>query len=685
MKKKKEVTKKQSNKDTKVRFDLEKFKNNKLIDVLLVVLAIGLLLFIHHYALEEKDYENYVYYINEEGLPHMFDMDSYYYARKTREFVNGTETKLITTRSQDDLQTNLSDRDDSRYTLLLSKIVSIIYKIVNVFKHVSLYKVIIYSSGILSTLVAIPTYIFIRRRTNRVGGFFSAVLAGTAVAYFSHWAYGCFDTDVLLYTIPVIYICSFMETLIEKENKKRIMWMIISSIAFILLMCTWDVFGVYYFLTVGSTILLFIISLFKEKFKFKNIIKLPEVKYSFLCVIIYTMLSLIVTKGIDISILRDILSVVKPKGFSNMNYPNPGKYTSELMKIDFISFKVGSNPFEASSGYLVNRLGGLFIVIVFFAGLLTLGYKTYKYFKTKDENLRSEYVIAIILIIWAIGGLLSTRMGIRFVKMAVIPVNFIAAYAIGSFYNLINVKHLGLSALFLSLALLITPCLGAQDIANTMPHSANDALEETANYIKQNTKEDAVIVSWWDYGYFFEYQSERRALADGGTYNGRFIYYLAKSLTTDKELVSTNIMKMLAESGTTVSYVAEEYFKTPTKVNEVLDKVFNTKTKEEANKLLMNEYNLTEEQANNITKYTHPEIDYEIILVITNSMLKMKTAINYYGNYNFETGEASVPQLGVNAEYLVLYDKDEDTKYFEHMLRNTDVTDRLSTNVFRIK
>jgi dolichyl-diphosphooligosaccharide--protein glycosyltransferase len=144
MKKKKEVTKKQSNKDTKVKFDLEKFKNNKLIDVLLVVLAIGLLLFIHHYALEEKDYENYVYFINEEGLPHLFDMDSYYYARKTREFVNGTETKLITTRSQDDLQTNLSDRDDSRYTLLLSKIVSIIYKIVNVFKHVSLYKVIIY-------------------------------------------------------------------------------------------------------------------------------------------------------------------------------------------------------------------------------------------------------------------------------------------------------------------------------------------------------------------------------------------------------------------------------------------------------------------------------------------------------------------------------------------------------------
>jgi hypothetical protein len=79
--------------------------------------------------------------------------------------------------------------------------------------------------------------------------------------------------------------------------------------------------------------------------------------------------------------------------------------------------------------------------------------------------------------------------------MAVIPVNFIAAYAIGYFYNVVKVKRLGFSFIFLSLALLITPCLGAQDIANTMPHSANDALVETANYIKQNTKENAELYS----------------------------------------------------------------------------------------------------------------------------------------------------------------------------------------------
>ena len=163
------------------------------------------MLFIHHFSLQNNNIDDsYVYYTNEEGLPHLFDMDSYYYSRKTREFTTGETKGLISMRSKDKYQTAISDTEDSKYTLFLSKIVSIIYKIVNLFKDVSLYKVIIYSSPFLSVLVAIPSYIFIRRRTNRVGAFFAAVLSGVTIAYFSHWTYGCFDTDILLYTIPLL-------------------------------------------------------------------------------------------------------------------------------------------------------------------------------------------------------------------------------------------------------------------------------------------------------------------------------------------------------------------------------------------------------------------------------------------------------------------------------------------------
>ena len=54
MKKKKETVKKQNNK-----FDFNKLKNSKLIDVLLVVIAISLLLFIHNYSVSTPPCSNH--------------------------------------------------------------------------------------------------------------------------------------------------------------------------------------------------------------------------------------------------------------------------------------------------------------------------------------------------------------------------------------------------------------------------------------------------------------------------------------------------------------------------------------------------------------------------------------------------------------------------------------------------
>ncbi len=660
-----------------------KFWKTRWGDVILVVIAIGILLFTHSFALNYNPNGAPQYY-TDEGMPHLFDMDSYYYARKTREFVTGENKDVITHRSEDKLQTNISDRDDSKYTLLLSKIVAIIYKIVHVFnKNVSIYKVMIYAGGILSTLVAIPAYIFVRRRTNRVGAIFGAILAGLSFSYFSHWTYGCFDTDILLYSIPLTFVCAFIESLIEKDKKKRIIWIVVSSIAFILLMLTWDVFGVYYFLVVGSAIAILLASLIKVKFKFKEYIKLPEILTAVICVAIFTLLSLIINKGVDTSILKNVASVIKPSEYSNMSYPNPGQYTSELSKIPLINFSDNNTPLEASNASLINRLDGLFVVVLFLVGVVILFVKIIEYYRKDKEENRTEFIWGIILIIWAIGGLVSVKMGLRFVKIAAIPVNLVAAYTIGK----INKKgsKLGPSLIVLSFAFLVTPFIGAQAIASSMSHSANDALVTAAEVVKANTKEDAVVASWWDYGYFFEYASERRAIADGGTYNGRFSYFLANALATQSELTSVNIFKMLATSGVTASYVAEEYFGTPAESVKVLREVFNTETKEKANKLLIDKYNLTEEQANRLTSYTHPEVDYEIVLVITSNMLKMKSAINYFAHYDFEKGGILQSELSADSMYLVLYETDKDTKYYKHLYRYDKTTGSLATNIFVIK
>ena len=54
---------------------------------------------------------------------------------------------------------------------------------------------------------------------------------------------------------------------------------------------------------------------------------------------------------------------------------------------------------------------------------------------------------------------------------------------------------------------------------------------DALNWIKNNTPKDAVIVSWWDYGYWISVIGERASVADGATLNATQIELLAKALT----------------------------------------------------------------------------------------------------------------------------------------------------------
>ena len=59
----------------------------------------------------------------------------------------------------------------------------------------------------------------------------------------------------------------------------------------------------------------------------------------------------------------------------------------------------------------------------------------------------------------------------------------------------------------------------------------NDSLE----WIKNNTPKDAVIASWWDYGYWIQTKAERATLVDNSTLNSEKIKNIAKILLSDPD------------------------------------------------------------------------------------------------------------------------------------------------------
>ncbi len=65
----------------------------------------------------------------------------------------------------------------------------------------------------------------------------------------------------------------------------------------------------------------------------------------------------------------------------------------------------------------------------------------------------------------------------------------------------------------------------------------------TLDWVKNNTDKDAVIVAWWDYGYWISVVGERASLADGSTLNFTQIHLLARALTSDEDTAVNTLLK----------------------------------------------------------------------------------------------------------------------------------------------
>lgn len=86
-----------------------------------------------------------------------------------------------------------------------------------------------------------------------------------------------------------------------------------------------------------------------------------------------------------------------------------------------------------------------------------------------------------------------------------------------------------------------------QSIISTETGSVTDDWLATFEWIKNNLPQDAVIASWWDYGYWITVNTGRPSVADNANYNFTQINMLAKALVSD-ENTSLQYFKQLGAS-----------------------------------------------------------------------------------------------------------------------------------------
>lgn len=82
-------------------------------------------------------------------------------------------------------------------------------------------------------------------------------------------------------------------------------------------------------------------------------------------------------------------------------------------------------------------------------------------------------------------------------------------------------------------------------LASKLPDGSQhiiDDYREAYQWLRQNTKDDAKIMSWWDYGYQIGGMADRPTLVDNNTWNNTHIATVGKAMSSSEE-VSYEIMR----------------------------------------------------------------------------------------------------------------------------------------------
>ncbi len=283
----------------------------------------------------------------------------------------------------------------------------------------------------------------------------------------------------------------------------------------------------------------------------------------------------------------------------------------------------------------------------FMAGIF-VGYSV-EYLKTKE--IKDKWLMGLIVLT----GVLA---GYPFVTINVLlGLIIIAAFIILGAISIYGVKNKSASstrvpvkkyiAIIAIVIALISPTVcGAYQTTNQVVPGTSDAMWDSMTWIKDNTPNNTVITSWWDFGYLFEISADRQVTFDGGSQAGERAFWLGKAMSTDDLQLSAGIFRMLDTTGdkavAALNNVTHNYEKTTSILCQILPM-----TKDNATNTLINNYHLNNAQADNVTQYTHPDNPRPVIFVASSDMLQKAGWWSYFGNWNFSN------QSSVNYQYIV--------------------------------
>ena len=215
-----------------------------------------------------------------------------------------------------------------------------------------------------------------------------------------------------------------------------------------------------------------------------------------------------------------------------------------IIVVCYILFLLALIFSRISPSSILNGTSGLSIFIYVTGYLILFGGACYIFHKNKEKeifkNIKFEYILVFSLIFI---GIIAARSGIRLIMLlapiAVIPISYLTVNIIAGLFKKKEDLVKLLYVIMVILILLAVPYtlyynykVSERSAENHIPTTYTHQWQNAMAWVRENTPEEAVFGSWWDYGYWIQTMGERATILDGGNSISYWNYLMGRHVLT---------------------------------------------------------------------------------------------------------------------------------------------------------
>ena len=594
------------------------------------------------------------------GLPYFNQMDAYYHLRMAEDIAEKGvfgELNEETGERTDPLRFSPEGTSASYHAGIVYAAVWI-WRFLKRFFDADLQVIAFDLSCLFAALTAFAAFWFARRMSNTAGGLFAAVFVSCAPAFVRRTAAGSFDTDMvqLLFAILMMYLMA--GTILSKSFRTAVLTGVGTAAAAAAFTLFWSASSLFFAAAmfaggVAGLVFLDAMDAGAEKGRHRMQAAQPGL-WGFMVSMILTGILLLVLHGP--AYLGAFLGRVRTVSSSGGKLPDLFGTVSELQAVSFAPDRFADwfRGYVPGPETVVNGLGGFLILLLALPGLIL---PVCRYLKTRKEPaflsdeeapgtsgpVREAAVFAVISCVWFVFCLYGMKVGLRFVEHLAAPAGILAGSGVGWLTE--RSRRLRKPAAVLLMVLFLGAGTGAVcmtvtgayrtclQVTPVITDASCDAMDWIAGHANS---ERAVIASWWDAGYFYEYEARHPVLWDGGSQNARLALVISKALVTADMQQSKALIQMLAVSGNKPALLLTGILGMKTGFEALF--ACAALDSEETIRVLEDEYGMETLAAEEAEELLHPDEEREIYLVLNGRMLMRLGLIEYYAAWDF--GEA---------------------------------------------